>query len=683
MTSWKKIITSGSNAELSSLIISNIPSADTGQSVLTYDPTSGRIYKTGSYIPAGTVATASLALSGGSDANEFYVNNDCFISGGLVVSGNFTPAGGVTITDTSVDNFINNTTFNGTVDIAGVTQLGTSSDNTIIHEITGNLSISASHGISFTGSANTVGFHGTASHAISSSQTVSSSYALTASHALNVISDTPVAGFPYAGSDKLNNDPAQAVITGSLFLSGSGHITASGGIVISKSSRFNSGVNVLGNLNIGRLQISSSKELSTYFQQSFNGTSTHLFKNKKGDKLTNLFINLEVGSPEAIGGIIFSNQLSKIKSFITNEKSTGIITFSGSGEEFSSLSKTAGMVSFKKGITGNTTFKNDIIVEGTINSTQITATSFTGSLKGTATNAVFATHANNINLTSNSELGNSVFIPFSITSTNNSPLYTDDDLTYIPYSNLLNTTSSQAVSASYSLSSSQSTSASYSISSSQAVSASYALSSSQTISASYAVSASQTVSASFSISASQATSASYSISSSQATSASSSTTASYALSIAEGLGGGGGLWHDGETYWTSSIQPSGAPTKIGIGREPTLYSLEVSGTMAATQDVIAFMGSDKRLKDNIKPINDPIGKIKQIGGYTFDWNNNQNVYKGNDVGVIAQEIEKVLPSLVQDREDGYKGVKYDKIVALLIEAIKDQQKQIDELKKLI
>ena len=44
---------------------------------------------------------------------------------------------------------------------------------------------------------------------------------------------------------------------------------------------------------------------------------------------------------------------------------------------------------------------------------------------------------------------------------------------------------------------------------------------------------------------------------------------------------------------------------------------------------------------------------------------------------------KVLPSLVSDRDNGYKGVKYDKIVALLIEAVKDQQNQIDELKKLI
>ena len=105
--------------------------------------------------------------------------------------------------------------------------------------------------------------------------------------------------------------------------------------------------------------------------------------------------------------------------------------------------------------------------------------------------------------------------------------------------------------------------------------------------------------------------------------------------------------------------------------------------MAATVDVIAYMSSDKRLKDNIKPIENPIEKIKQIGGYTFDWNSNQSTYEGSDVGVIAQEIEKILPSLVNDRNDGYKGVKYDKIVSLLIEGIKDQQKQIDDLKKQI
>ena len=58
-------------------------------------------------------------------------------------------------------------------------------------------------------------------------------------------------------------------------------------------------------------------------------------------------------------------------------------------------------------------------------------------------------------------------------------------------------------------------------------------------------------------------------------------------------------------------------------------------------------------------------------------------HSGHDVGVIAQEIEKVLPEVVVDRDNGYKAVRYEKIVALLIEAIKQQQLQIDELKSKI
>jgi len=113
-------------------------------------------------------------------------------------------------------------------------------------------------------------------------------------------------------------------------------------------------------------------------------------------------------------------------------------------------------------------------------------------------------------------------------------------------------------------------------------------------------------------------------------------------------------------------------------------SISANGTIRAVgADVIAFASSDKNLKDNITPISNPIEKIQKIGGYEFDWNDKQDTYEGHDVGVIAQEIEEVLPELVQTRDNGYKAVKYDKIVALLIEAIKDQQKQIDELKSKI
>lgn len=108
-------------------------------------------------------------------------------------------------------------------------------------------------------------------------------------------------------------------------------------------------------------------------------------------------------------------------------------------------------------------------------------------------------------------------------------------------------------------------------------------------------------------------------------------------------------------------------------------SLLIQGAIKATGDVTAFHSSDARLKDNITPIKGALDKIKTIGGYEFDWNN-QSEHKGHDVGVIAQEIEFILPELVVTRDNGYKAVRYEKIVALLIEALKEQQLQIDELK---
>lgn len=111
-------------------------------------------------------------------------------------------------------------------------------------------------------------------------------------------------------------------------------------------------------------------------------------------------------------------------------------------------------------------------------------------------------------------------------------------------------------------------------------------------------------------------------------------------------------------------------------------SFVVTGSVQATGDIIAYASSDERLKDNIELIPQPIDKLKQIKGVSFDWNN-ESEHTGHDIGVIAQDIEKILPELVATRDNGYKAVRYEKIVALLIEAIKDQQSQIDELKSKI
>jgi len=81
-------------------------------------------------------------------------------------------------------------------------------------------------------------------------------------------------------------------------------------------------------------------------------------------------------------------------------------------------------------------------------------------------------------------------------------------------------------------------------------------------------------------------------------------------------------------------------------------------------------------------------KVNTINGVEFDWSDEFIAEAGgedgyfirkHDVGVIAQEIESVLPEVVATREDGYKAVKYDRIVALLIEAVKELSDKVDRL----
>ena len=108
----------------------------------------------------------------------------------------------------------------------------------------------------------------------------------------------------------------------------------------------------------------------------------------------------------------------------------------------------------------------------------------------------------------------------------------------------------------------------------------------------------------------------------------------------------------------------------------------ISGSqLEASGDVIAFSSSDRRFKDNLVVIEGSLDKIGKINGYEFDWNNKQTAYKGHDIGVVAQEIEAVLPEVVTTRGDGYKAVKYEKIVPLLIESIKELQKKVEDIEK--
>ena len=139
---------------------------------------------------------------------------------------------------------------------------------------------------------------------------------------------------------------------------------------------------------------------------------------------------------------------------------------------------------------------------------------------------------------------------------------------------------------------------------------------------------------------------------------------------------GGGLTLSG-TGFSIDINADVRFNSLGIGMNAT----GTAGQIDATGDIIAFSSSDKRLKTNIQPIQDPLTKLQKIGGYTFDWIPNQGIHShtGNDIGVIAQEIEEVLPEITTTRDNGYKAVKYEKLTAYLIECVKAQQTHIQQL----
>jgi|TARA_R100000234_G_scaffold8822_1_gene5380 hypothetical protein len=141
-------------------------------------------------------------------------------------------------------------------------------------------------------------------------------------------------------------------------------------------------------------------------------------------------------------------------------------------------------------------------------------------------------------------------------------------------------------------------------------------------------------------------------------------------------------------YITTSTTNDGATNvrltnelMIGADSNPSV-ALHVTGEGYFTSNITAYYSSDITLKDNVRPIESAIFKVQQIRGVTFDWNEKSSKLqqeKGHDVGLIAQEVEKVLPEVIQIREDGIKAIAYEKVVPLLVEAIKEQQTLIEDL----
>ena len=129
---------------------------------------------------------------------------------------------------------------------------------------------------------------------------------------------------------------------------------------------------------------------------------------------------------------------------------------------------------------------------------------------------------------------------------------------------------------------------------------------------------------------------------------------------------------------------------VKLGPVSNRVTIDISGSLSASADivtdgdVIAFNASDMRLKNNLKVIEGALDKIDGIAGYEFDWNDNSPGWarqRGHDVGVVAQEIEKIHPEIVEERKNGYLGVDYKRLVPLLIQSIKELKQEVEELKK--
>jgi hypothetical protein len=111
----------------------------------------------------------------------------------------------------------------------------------------------------------------------------------------------------------------------------------------------------------------------------------------------------------------------------------------------------------------------------------------------------------------------------------------------------------------------------------------------------------------------------------------------------------------------------------------------ISGALYVGADIYSYASSDIRLKENLSKIDNSLEKLLKISGYEYHWNKiAQEMYPERtmqDVGVIAQEVKEIVPSAVVEREDGYLAVRYDKLIPLLIEAVKALKAEIEDMKR--
>jgi hypothetical protein len=107
----------------------------------------------------------------------------------------------------------------------------------------------------------------------------------------------------------------------------------------------------------------------------------------------------------------------------------------------------------------------------------------------------------------------------------------------------------------------------------------------------------------------------------------------------------------------------------------------VTGEIRSCADVVAYYTSDCNLKSNLNKICNTQSIISGLSGYSFDWNDKSGK-EGSDLGLMAQDVQEVLPSIVKERDNGYLAVDYIKLIPVLIEEVKRLSAEVEELKSI-
>lgn len=155
-------------------------------------------------------------------------------------------------------------------------------------------------------------------------------------------------------------------------------------------------------------------------------------------------------------------------------------------------------------------------------------------------------------------------------------------------------------------------------------------------------------------------------------------------------------------YVDAGLLTAGANAKDNLGNHKATESIKLSvyaisndgvdgkgltfdtqGNASFGQDVTVngnfYTPSDKRLKTNIETLGNVLQKIDQLRGVKFEYKDQHKYASGSKIGVIAQELQKVYPAMVTTGKDGFLKVDYTQLTGMLIQAVKEQQKQIEEL----